>query len=91
VNRQRELTFDKDILLADLRHRSISGELEAVEAGQLGDLPLLLGRRHVEGIRVYDLSLLVSKKAGSKKLGLMNKQVIPRRRNAVWYRKYQVR
>jgi hypothetical protein len=37
-----ELTFDKNVFLADLRNGSISGELEAVEASQLGDLPLLL-------------------------------------------------
>jgi len=46
-----ELTFDKDIILADLRDGSISGELESVKAGKLGDLPLLLSRRHVENIR----------------------------------------
>ena len=51
-----ELTFDKNVFLADLRNGSISGELEAVEAGQLGDLPLLLGRRHVGGMEMYDLS-----------------------------------
>jgi hypothetical protein len=56
VSRLRELTLDKDIFLADLRDRCISGELEAVEAGQLGDLPLLLGRSHVEDIRVCDRS-----------------------------------
>ena len=46
-----ELTFDKDIFLADLRHGSIGGELETIKAGELGDLPLLLGRRHLEDIR----------------------------------------
>lgn len=53
----RDLTLDKNIFLADLRDGGISGELKAVEAGQLGDLPLLLGRRHVEGIRLCGCSI----------------------------------
>jgi CYTH domain-containing protein len=47
----RGLTLDKDVFLADLRNGSVSSELEAVEARQLSDLPLLLGRRHVGDIR----------------------------------------
>lgn len=52
------LTFDKDIFLANLRDGSIGGELETVKAVKLGDLPLLLGRRHAEKIRRFDISFL---------------------------------
>lgn len=37
-----ELTFDKDIFLADLRDGGVVVELETVKAVKLGDLPLLL-------------------------------------------------
>jgi hypothetical protein len=35
-------TLDKNIVLADLGHRCISGELQAIEASELSDGPLLL-------------------------------------------------
>jgi len=47
VDDVREHTLDKNIVLADLGHRCISGELQAIEASELSDSPLLLSRRHV--------------------------------------------
>jgi hypothetical protein len=38
----RVLTLDQNVLLANLGHRSVSGELQAVKAVGLGDGPLFL-------------------------------------------------
>jgi hypothetical protein len=47
IGKIQQLTLDKNVVLADLRHGSISGELQAIEASELSNGPLLLSRRHV--------------------------------------------
>lgn len=47
INDIQILTLDKNVVLADLGYRCISGELQAVEAIKLGDSPLLLSRGHI--------------------------------------------
>lgn len=40
-------TLDKNVLFANLRHRSVGGELQAIETALgVGDSPLLLSRGH---------------------------------------------
>lgn len=42
------LTFDKNVLVADLRNSSIGIELKTIKAGHRGNPPFLLSRRHLK-------------------------------------------